>query len=354
MPSTDSAAAKLASLDLGNGWKVGDPIGRAPGATGGMFSHSYRVAHADGRKGFLKAFDFSEAFDPGSDTITMLRVLTTSFEHERDLLLHCKDRGHSKISVALEHGRIDVPGLPRVEATVHYIIFEMADGDIRTQVDASNRFNTVWCTRALRDVCLGLWQMHRDFIAHQDVKPSNVLVYKDSGDFKVGDLGRASKRGASAPHDGFAFPGDRTYAPPEFLYGYVDPDFAKRRIGADLFMLGNIACFLFAGVNIMALLTSHLAPQYRPEAWRGTYAEAVPYLVSAFTLALEDLRPTLDPDVRVEVLRMVRELCNPDVHLRGHKRGLGRHDQFSLERYVAELDLLSRRVEIGSRIKKAV
>lgn len=354
MPSPDSAAAKLAGLDLGNDWKVVGDVRPSADATGGNFSHSYRVRHADGRQGFLKAFDFSEAFETGADTISLLRLLTTCYEHERDLLLHCRDRRHSKVSLALEHGRIDVPGLPRMEATVHYIIFEMADGDIRTQVDTSNRFNTLWCTKALSDVCLGLWQMHRDFIAHQDVKPSNVLVYGATGDFKVGDLGRASRRGASAPHDGLAFPGDATYAPPEFLYGYVDPDFIKRRIGSDLFMLGNIASFLFAGVNIMSVLMSHLATQHRPGEWRGTYAQVLPYLASAFTLALEDLRPVLDIDVRDDMLRIVRELCNPDLHSRGHKRGLGRHDQFSLERYVTELDVLSRRVEIGARRKKAV
>lgn len=271
MGSPNSAAAKLAGLALGNGWNVTTAITPATGSTGGSFSHAYHVRNNDGREGFLKAFDFSEAFDPSADTITMLRVLTTCYEHERDLLLHCKDRRYNNVSLPLDHGRIDVPGLPKMEAAVYYIIFEMADGDIRNQVSKSNRFSTLWSVRALHDVCRGLWQIHRDMIAHQDVKPSNVLAYENAGDFKVADLGRASRKGTSAPHDGLAFPGDRTYAPPEFMYGYVDPDFSKRRIGSDLFMLGNIACFLFGGVNIMEVLMSHLAPSHKPGAWTETY-----------------------------------------------------------------------------------
>ena len=313
MPRPDSAAAKLSSLPLGNGWTVIGEVQRSPAATGGNFSHSYRVRHEDGRLGFLKAFDFSEAFDPDADTITVLRLLTTCFEHERDILLHCKDRRHSKVSLPIVHGRVQVPDLNRMEGTVYYLIFELADGDIRGQVDLSNRFDTLWCMRALTDVCLGLWQVHREMIAHQDIKPSNVLMYNKAREFRVADFGRASRLGASAPHDSHLFPGDGTYAPPEFLYGFANPDFVKRRIGCDLFMLGNIACFLFAGINIMSGLISHLAPQYRPGTWSGTYNQVLPYLNNAFTLTLEDIRSALDADIADGIMKIIRELCNPDL-----------------------------------------
>ena len=168
------------------------------------------------------------------------------------------------------------------------------------------------------------------------------------------DFGRASRRDTVAVHDNLSFPGDGTYAPPEFKYGYADPDFVKRRIGCDLFMLGNIACFLFASVNVTANLISHLAPQYQPGAWTGTYRQVLPYLKNAFTLTLEDLRAVLDHEICSDALRIVRELCDPDIERRGHSRGVGRHDQYSLERYVTELDILARRVEMSDRLKKAV
>jgi eukaryotic-like serine/threonine-protein kinase len=354
MPSTNSAAAKLHALKLDDGWEVVRAIPRSAQSTGGQFSHSYEVRNGDGRRGFLKAFDFADAFDPGADTIAILRMLVNGYEHERDILLHCKQRGHSRISLPLYHGNVQVPGMSGAEGRVYFLILDMADGDIRSQVDASNRFNTLWSVRALRDVCLGLWHVHRDMIAHQDLKPSNVLVYSKSSDFRVADFGRASRRGTAALHDNLSFPGDRTYAPPEFMYGYADPDFVKRRIGCDLFMLGNVACFLFAGINLTANIMSHLAPQYQPGAWMGTYHQVLPYLQNAFTSSLGDLETVLDAEIRSDALRTIRELCNPDVSRRGHFRGIGRHNQYSLERYVSELDLLARRVEIAVRAKKAI
>jgi eukaryotic-like serine/threonine-protein kinase len=264
MTNPDSAAAKLSGLKLDGGWQVLSMLKRAKSSTGGQFSHSYEVINSDGRKGFLKAFDFSDAFEPGVDTIAFLGMLVNGYEHEKDILLFCKQRGHSKVSLPLHHGNVDVPGMGNVEGKVYYLILDMADGDIRSQVSAKNRFDTLWALRAFRDVCLGLWQVHKDMIAHQDLKPSNVLVYSKTGDFRVADFGRASRRGSTAPHDGLTFPGDGTYAPPEFMFGYKHPDFVPRRIGCDLFMLGNIACFLFAGVNVMAFVMSHLALSINP------------------------------------------------------------------------------------------
>ena len=136
MPSNGSAAAKLAGLKLEEGWEVVSAISRSSSATGGQFSHSYEVKNTDGRRGFLKAFDFADAFDPGADTIAILRMLVNGYEHERDILLHCKQRGHSKISLPLSHGSVQVPGMSNAEGRVYYLILNMADGDIRSQVDA--------------------------------------------------------------------------------------------------------------------------------------------------------------------------------------------------------------------------
>ena len=354
MSSRNSAAAKLLAVPLENGWKVVAQINLSANQTGGNFSHGYKVEN-EGRTGFLKAFDFSSAFNT-SDPDQILRnvqLFTSCFQHERDILYHCKTKRLSRVVVPIDQGSVIVPGFSPLEGRVWYLIFEMADGDIRTQVDASRRLDTLWSVGALRDICLGLSQVHKEMIAHQDLKPSNVLVFKRSSDFRVADFGRSSKMGITGPFDGQNFAGDRNYCPPEFRYGHIEPDFIKRRIAGDLFMLGNMAAFIFSGVNITAQLLVNLPRQFHPNVWRATYEEVVPYLNTAFTTTLEQIRPQVDDVVREEIMLIIRELCTPDLRLRGHRRGIGRNDQYSLQRYVSELNLLFSRAQLRLRIRKA-
>jgi serine/threonine protein kinase len=339
-----SAAEKLVGLKLENGWKVTRHLARDPGGTGGTFSQSYEVKNGN-RVGFLKAFDFVRAFEPGVDTVQLIQILTQAYNHEKDVLAHCADRRLSNVVLAIDHGAVQVPGLPVMEGRVFYMIFEMAVGDVRVQMDVDTRFDVEWCMRALRDVCLGLHQVHREMIAHQDTKPSNVLLC-DDGAFKIADFGRSSRRGYTAPHDHFDVAGDKGYAPPELLYGFLHTDFVPRRQGCDLYMLGNLAAFLFSGVNVTALLLSHLDRQHHPNNWGGTYEQVLPYLKNAFSKVLEDLRPLIDEVVRDDVIALIAQLCDPDLHRRGHPRGIGNISHYSLERYVSQLDLAAKRATI--------
>jgi hypothetical protein len=83
----------------------------------------------------LKAFDFSSAFEPGRDVVSELQRLTAAFEHERDILELCRSRRRSGVVIAIKHGYVVVPGLTPQEGTVYYLIFELADSDVRRQVD---------------------------------------------------------------------------------------------------------------------------------------------------------------------------------------------------------------------------
>ena len=339
-----TAASMLTGLLLNNEWKVVRHLNKSPDATGGTFSESYEVKR-DNKLGFLKAFDFSRAFEPEVDTTKRIEELVQDFNHERDVLRHCGDRRLSRVVVAIDHGSVQVPGLSEIEGRVFYMIFEMADGDVRVQMDLDLRFDALWSLRVLQDVCLGLHQVHREMIAHQDAKPSNVLCYGDS-EFKIADFGRSSRRGQPARHDDLVVAGDRTYAPPELLYGYVHPDFAPRRMGCDLYMLGNLAAFLFTGANVSSLLISRLNQQHHPAVWAGTYEQVLPYVETAFAGVLDGLEALIDPDVRIDVIALIGELCNPDLSQRGDPRGIRSHNQYSLERYVSRLDLLVRRLKV--------
>jgi hypothetical protein len=111
MKNNTSAASKLLGMSLPNGWAVVEELKPGPNQTGGTFSHGYKVQATD-RKGFLKAFDFSDAFrtDSPGDIIQKLQSLIDCFRHESDILNHCKSRRLSKVVIPLDQGTIDVPG----------------------------------------------------------------------------------------------------------------------------------------------------------------------------------------------------------------------------------------------------
>lgn len=345
-----SASAQLQGITLGDGWTVTQKIKRSPSGTGGMFSNSY-LATRESRTAFVKAFDFSDAFEPGVDTLKILEGLIASYEHERDVLEHCNGRRLSHVSLAIDHGHVDVPDMNVMEGRVYYLIFERAEGDIRCQMDEAHASDTVWCMLALRHVCLGLWQVHRELIAHQDLKPSNVLHYGGE-DFRVADFGRSSMRGRTIWHDEKDFPGDKTYAPPELLYGFTHQEFIPRRFGSDIYMLGNLAVFLFTGTNITESIMAQLDPQHHWTRWASEYEEVLPYLQEAFGRAIEEMEPRLPKEVRDYILPFVQQLCNPDLSMRGHPRGIGRYGQYSLERYVTQLTNVVTRIEVRARVAR--
>ncbi len=65
----------IKGLNLADGWIVIDQISPPPHATGGHFSIGYLVEHKTGTRGYLKALDFSGAFQ-SSDPSRTLQAMT--------------------------------------------------------------------------------------------------------------------------------------------------------------------------------------------------------------------------------------------------------------------------------------
>lgn len=333
-----SPAEKLENLTLQNGWTVLEQVNKMPGATGGHFSVGYKVRHDNGREAFLKAIDFSEAFR-SPDPARALQPLTETFNFERDLLEKCKSKNLDRVVRALEGGTVTVDGLP-----VPYLIFELANYDIRAHMDLSGKLDLAWTMRMLQHVSVGVQQLHGIGIAHQDLKPSNVLVFNNFI-CKLADLGRSAHPDYQPPHDCFVIPGGLAYAPPELRYGFVDPDFNQRRFGSDTFLLGNIILFAFTRLTMSYALFSFLAPEHMPMTWKGTYKEVLPYLQNAFNDALNSVEPDIPKEVRSDIVLMLRQLCEPDLSKRGHPKNQSHSgNNFSLERYMSKLDLLAYKV----------
>jgi eukaryotic-like serine/threonine-protein kinase len=170
----------LLGLDLEGGWHVDSYVLRPPTSTGGKFSVGYLVVNKDKGKGYLKALDFSAAFQ-SPDPARALEELTKAYNFERDLLAQCKDQKLRRVVVPLADGWVKVPGNFGDLCNVAYLIFELATGDIRNEVANWQKFDLAWVLRSLHHSAVGLQELHLLGIAHQDLKPSNVLVFPIEG-----------------------------------------------------------------------------------------------------------------------------------------------------------------------------
>ncbi len=117
-------------------------------------------------------------------------------------------------------------------------------------------------------------------------------------------------------------------------------------------MLGNLAAFMLCGVNVTANMFSRLSEEFHPVNWHGSYEQVLPYVRKAFEETLADLATAIDVDVRDQLLPVIRELCNPDLSKRGHPRGIGSSQQYTLIRYTSQLTNLCGRYELERRIKR--
>jgi eukaryotic-like serine/threonine-protein kinase len=197
-------------------------------------------------------------------------------------------------------------------------------------------------------------QLHSRNVAHQDIKPSNTLVFAadTSGRrvTKVGDLGRATVLGVPMAHDEYDVAGDPTYCPPEALYHAIPEGFGPRRIACDLYQLGSMIAFVFAAVPMNALLKMELHPAHSWENWGGTYAEVMPYVRDALARSVDHVAARVPMPIRESLSALLAQLCEPDPFYRGHKKTSTSANPYALDRVVTQLDLLSRRAEAAVRL----
>jgi len=345
-PTTVNSAEILEGMELDNGWKVGKLFQRlSPDFSGGNFSRGYIVQNSSGNKAFLKALDYSMAFQ-ADDVLAAMNFLTSAFMFERNILEKCKNLRLDRVVTPICYGQVKPPtGL----YPVNYLIFDLADGDIRKFISFTKDLDLAWILRSIHHTTVVLNQLHTHGMAHQDLKPSNVLIF-NSNSSKIGDMGRAIDKGALSPHEYADIAGDLTYAPPELLYGYVDPNWAIRRYGCDFYLLGSHILFLFTGTSMTSAIRAELDPQHYHEKWGGTYSEVLPYLRVAYDSVIETFTKGLDVLIKDELTAIVRQLSDPDIVLRGLTKGtINNKRQFSLEWYISRFDVLAKRAELKIR-----
>lgn len=322
-------------------------------------SHVYSVRNvASGEIAFLKVADI-DMFGSDESMLVRLKAVLMHHEFEAHVSDHCRGNNMDHVCLAIDHGEamIEVDG---TREAVFYLIFEMADGDIRDQIFTAAQWTVQRKFQLLHQVAVGLSQLHAVKVSHNDMKPPNVLAY--AGEHKVADLGQATKEDKVAPHDWTAIVGDPRYAPPEALYT-TDGEPGTRLIAnrlrqsGDLYLLGSLVYFLFSGRMMTPAVLERMYSVHLPATvdggWRGTYEEVKPFWRAAFTEEIDEFRElnsqqnAIEPKILEQLITILTQLCEADPEARGNPldrvRGLGM--TFSLQRFIAAFERLSYRLQ---------
>ena len=355
----DDVLEELLGVDLPEGWKVDQRLTRKAFQSGSCFSVGYVVKRGE-EKAFMKAFDFFGAMQQ-NDPIAALNELTETYLFERELLESCGAAKMTKVVRAISSGTVDDSRAPL--GKVFYLLFELAESDVRAHLVESNR-GLGWRIRCLHHISTALQQLHKRGIYHQDLKPSNVLVFTKGEESKLGDLGRAHWVAKSAPHDVQLIPGAFRYAPPELLYGAPVGEALAQKAASDLYLFGSMISYFATGMAFTPMLLKYLLPEHQPfvahGAWRGFFRDVLPYVVIAHEKAVKEIEFALKDELKnqansdqvvSEIIQMLRYCSNPDPLVRGHPatRRKAHGNQYDIERFVAMSDLVARRLEIRMR-----
>jgi len=357
MTLTDPARDLIGKTVLGE-WLIEESINlKSNGSTGGNFCIPYKARNIKtGQRGFLKVLDVIKAIqiygNEGVSVLETLNRITTAHIFESQLMDACKEKKLTRVVRALEYGEIalDVPPLGNIGFP--FLIFELADGDTHKLLQ-TNAVDLAWWLSTLHQAAVGIQQLHGLNIAHQDLKPSNVVFFgvddeqlrkladgtikikNLTNNSKLTDLGRAARKGVASKNDGRV--GDFGYMPPEYYYGYRPLNWGERFLAMDLYLLGNLAFTAITGISITTAIFSQTPPEIHWVMYHGDYPDVVPALTRALAEVLQKVRDKIPEPLRELLITTIQQLCQPDPAKRGHPKN---HEmiagaKYSVERYVS-------------------
>lgn len=347
----------------GKPWFVEAKVDIPKDSSSPNFSVGYRVRSHDGRSAFMKATDLSLLTEESGSLLERAMVAMQSHRFERDILDYCRGSNMDKVVVAIDYGDVMLKHDGGQDA-VFYLMFELADHDLRKHADISERFTLSWSLGALHELSVAVQQLHNGNVAHNDIKPANVLVFGLDAQ-KLADLGCATSPLFAALHQERPCAGDDKYAAPEILYAATESEkkalctFESRRI-ADLYNLGSVVFFLVTGAMLTPQVIMRLAKEHRPTCsdggWNGNAEDVLPYWREAFGRSMDEFKETLRRLAPAsasracdELVATVFQLCEPEPRLRGHPTNrTGSQDRFGVERYVAMFDRLRKQVQVAA------
>lgn len=352
-----SPAATLTGQTLPSGWKLVQQLSKSPGGSGSNFCVGY-IAEHDGRKAFVKAIDFVKALN-AVDPIAELAKLTSLATFEREAMELCKAQNLSRLIRLFSFEYVNLDPTKNPLNQVYCLIMEIGAGDLRKQLSHVGVFSCSTVFGILADVALGMSQLHRHGVAHQDVKPSNVISMTDLSVpkdvlFKVGDLGRVVRKDRTGPYDGMEWPGDGHYAPPERWYGLVPTQWTDARESSDAYMLGSLVFFLLTGTPLQPLLLNRLTPIMMPGTWSGGYTEPLILVLRSLQLSIisDVLVPKVPLSLKDPLVAVMKDLIDPDPFKRGDRRARTQVGKpVGMDRFVPRFRQLANQADVIERIK---
>ena len=152
--------SKLIGKTTPGGWTLIST--REPGGchSGSRHSLGYIAENSSGEHAYVKVLDIRLGLEKGDDIQKALQILTVRidrFRYEWGLAKLCNAAGLSGVVRGLEQGAFTVEG---EDNPVPYIVFELADRDLREQSELSRRFDLAFRMRVLHKTAVGLSQLH--------------------------------------------------------------------------------------------------------------------------------------------------------------------------------------------------
>lgn len=342
-------------------WTVVEKIGSEASATPGHFSISYKVRNADGVEAFMKAADMGMAFR-SPDPARKLQFAIESHNFERTILDLCRGSRFDRVVTALDSGSTQLP-VDGVLDFVFFIIFELADGDLRKFALKDKARDLSWIVSAIHNYAVAFSQIHSAEICHNDFKPANALVFRDVE--KMADLGCATSPNHRASHEAYLCPGDSRFAPPEQLYegelsGTKYDNFVRFKAG-DLYNLGSVVHYLITKRMLTPEILRKMEPQFQPQLRGGGWGDGLegvlPHWSKAFAIVMNEFKDDIPVEwvekydfVIDELMALVLHLCEPDMRLRGDLADSPVNpSKYSLQKIISRMDNLRQRIGVISR-----
>lgn len=343
------AAEDLAGIVISERFRLERRLHIGKQESGGNFGVGYIATDLrDGNERFVKVVDFRKRMHSLHD----LREILEWAEFE--VLMHKACLRMSKVVRMVAHGQLAFHEQGSSEPyNFICVVMELGEGDIKNHIDYSPQGSNYWKLWVLREISLAVVQMERANLAHNDIKPSNIIRFASEGDrhsIKLGDVGRAVTKSGSGPFDDWIWAGDPRHKPLEVLYGYQEQEWQNRSTAADAYMLGNLASFLFAGASMTERVVNSLPPNLRPGAFIGNYRDIIDVIRHAWNTVLEEqITPTFPEKCRDELSRIIRGLTDPDPAIRGEPKAR-KAGSLGLDQVHSRLERMARQTQVYERI----